>query len=118
MADLPMQYETSYHWEGEAAHGVMSIAGREGLPVGTPHDIERLIARRGAVVTVVGLALGILMSLGMMRVFDSIFEGFIGFDVLSLTAASFTLLLAALGASYLPARRAAQLDPVVALRTE
>jgi organic hydroperoxide reductase OsmC/OhrA len=41
MADLPMQYETSYHWEGEAAHGVMSIAGREGLPVGTPHDIER-----------------------------------------------------------------------------
>jgi ABC-type lipoprotein release transport system permease subunit len=58
------------------------------------------------------------MSLGMMRVFDSIFEGFIGFDGLSLAVASSVLLLSALGAGYLPARRAAQLDPVVALRAE
>jgi len=53
-----------------------------------------------------------------MRIFASVFHDFIGFDGLSLTAASLVLLSAALGASYLPARRAARLDPVVALRTE
>jgi len=84
----------------------------------TPRDIRRLMTGRGIVVTGLGLILGILMSLGMMRIFDSIFHGFIGFDGSSLTAASLVLLLAALGASYLPARRAARLDPVVALRTE
>jgi organic hydroperoxide reductase OsmC/OhrA len=41
MADLPMQYETSYRREGAAAHGALSIAGRKDLPVGTPHDIDR-----------------------------------------------------------------------------
>ncbi len=84
----------------------------------TPRDIRRLMTRRGVALTGMGLILGILMSLGMMRIFDSIFHDFIGFDGLSLTAASLVLLSAALGASYLPARRAARLDPVVALRTE
>ena len=41
MADLPMQYETSYQREGEAAQGTLSIAGRKELPVGTPHDMDR-----------------------------------------------------------------------------
>ena len=84
----------------------------------TPKHIRRLLTRKGAVVTAVGLTLGIFMSLGMMRIFDSIFHDFIGFDGLSLTAASLVLLLTALGASYLPARMAARQDPVVALRAE
>ena len=41
MADLPMQYETSYQWQGKAAEGALSIAGRKDLPVGTPHDTDR-----------------------------------------------------------------------------
>ena len=84
----------------------------------TPRDIRRLMTRRGVALTGLGLTLGILMSLGMMRIFDSIFHDLIGFDGLSLTAASLVLLSAALGAAYLPARRASRLDPVVALRTE
>ena len=41
MADLPMQYETDYEWQGNAAKGTLSIAGRKDLPVGTPHDGNR-----------------------------------------------------------------------------
>lgn len=41
MADLPMQYETSYQWQGNAAEGALSITGRRDLPVGTPHDTDR-----------------------------------------------------------------------------
>ena len=41
MADLPMQYETRYEWQGEAAKGTLSITGRKDLPVGTPHDGNR-----------------------------------------------------------------------------
>jgi putative ABC transport system permease protein len=84
----------------------------------TPRDVRRLMTRRGAVMAVLGLALGILLSLGMMRIFASAFHDFIGFDGLSLIGATVVLLAAALGASYLPARSAARLDPVVALRNE
>jgi len=41
MADLPMKYETTYQWQGEAAEGTLSIAERQDLPVGTPHDSDR-----------------------------------------------------------------------------
>lgn len=41
MADLPMQYETSYQWQGAAAEGTLSIAGHRDLPAGTPHDADR-----------------------------------------------------------------------------
>ena len=41
MADLPMNYTTGYRWEDNAGNGVLSIAGRDDLPVGSPHDPER-----------------------------------------------------------------------------
>jgi len=41
MADLPMQYRTSYQWQGNKAHGALAIEGHADLPVGTPHDSDR-----------------------------------------------------------------------------
>ena len=41
MADLPMTYSTSYRWQSHAADGVLSIAERDDLPVGGPHDEGR-----------------------------------------------------------------------------
>ena len=41
MADLPMSYTTSYRREDNAADGVLSIAERDDLPVGGPHDPGR-----------------------------------------------------------------------------
>jgi len=59
-----------------------------------------------------------VLSLAMMRVFYSVFEGFIGFDGLALGGATLVLLLASLVACFLPARRAARLDAMAALRSE
>ena len=41
MAELPMQYETSYRRPGGAGGGTLSIAERADLAVGTPHDADR-----------------------------------------------------------------------------
>ena len=41
MADLPMEYQTSYRWQAETADGTLSIGGRKDLPVGSPHDSDR-----------------------------------------------------------------------------
>jgi putative ABC transport system permease protein len=106
---------------GVMAHTVAQRTHETGIRIAlgaTAHDIRQLMAKKGAAITCVGLLLGVLMSLGMMRIFYSIFHGFVGFDGLSLTAASVVLFSAALGASYVPAQRAARLDPTVALRSE
>jgi organic hydroperoxide reductase OsmC/OhrA len=41
MPDLPMQYQTSYEWQGQASEGNIKVESRHSLPVGTPHDTER-----------------------------------------------------------------------------
>ena len=83
-----------------------------------PRDILYLMGMKGARVSLWGIAGGVVLSLAMMRVFDSIFEGFIGFDGLALGGSAAVLLLASLVASFLPARRAARLDAMVALRSD
>jgi ABC-type antimicrobial peptide transport system permease subunit len=106
---------------GVMAYSVAERTHETGIRIAlgaTPGDIRRLVARHGALITITGLTLGGVMSLGMMQIFDSIFLDFTGFDGVSLTGASIVLLLSALGAGYLPARRAARLDPMIALRAE
>ena len=83
-----------------------------------PGDILRLMGMKGTRVSLWGIAGGVVLSLAMMRVFYSVFEGFIGFDGLALSAATGVLLFASLVASFLPARRAARLDAMAALRSE
>ncbi len=41
MTGIPMNYQTTYQWQAEAADGVIFIKGHAELPVGTPHDLER-----------------------------------------------------------------------------
>jgi len=63
-----------------------------------------------------GLAVGIAGALVATRVLSSLLYGVRPTDILTFCAVSLLLLLVALAASYLPARRALQIDPVVALR--
>jgi putative ABC transport system permease protein len=81
-------------------------------------DVLRLVVGQGMVLTVIGLAIGLSGALLLTRLMTSLLFGVSATD--SLTFATIVLLLlgVAFVASYLPARRAAKVDPIVALRHE
>jgi putative ABC transport system permease protein len=66
----------------------------------------------------VGIALGIMASLGLTRLLGTLLYGVKPGNLLVLGSVSFVLASVALLASYIPARRAAKVDPMVALRYE
>jgi|SRR5579864_578302 len=81
-------------------------------------DVLRLVVSRGMVLAMIGAVIGIAASLMAAQLISGMLFGVSAHD--PLTIAGFALLLAgtALGANYLPARRAAKVDPMVALRYE
>jgi len=81
-------------------------------------DVLRLVLKQGMKLTLAGLAIGLAGSYGLTRFIASQLYGVTPTDPLTFTGVS--LLLAAVGvlAIYFPARRAAQVDPMVALRSE
>jgi putative ABC transport system permease protein len=83
-----------------------------------PADVLKLIVRQGMKLVLIGSALGALASLALMQLLKSLLFGVSATDPLVFVAVSLALLLAALLACLLPARRAAQIDPMVALRQE
>jgi ABC-type antimicrobial peptide transport system permease subunit len=66
----------------------------------------------------IGTVLGILLALGLSRGLSIFLFGVSPFDPLTFGTAVLALAVAALVASYLPARRATRTDPLVSLRTE
>jgi|SRR5579871_862924 len=83
-----------------------------------PVNIFQLVVGRGVRLSVVGLLLGVLAALGLTRWMESMLVGIQPADPSTFAAmAAFFLFIAAI-ASWLPARRAARLDPVTALREE
>jgi putative ABC transport system permease protein len=81
-------------------------------------DIVRLIVRQGAALAVAGLVAGLLFALATARFLASFLFGISPFDPLTFAAVTAALAAAALVASWVPARRATRVDPVVALRDE
>jgi predicted permease len=81
-------------------------------------DVLRLVVRQGMVLALAGVVVGFIASLALTRLISGLLFGISASD--PLTLAMFTLLLAgvALLANIVPARRAAMVDPVVALRYE
>ncbi|HKQ89094.1 MAG TPA: ABC transporter permease [Blastocatellia bacterium] len=81
-------------------------------------DVLRLVVRQGTWLALVGLAIGLVGSLALTRLMSSVLYGVSATDVV--TFAGVTLLLGSvvLIACYLPARRAAKVDPMIALRCE
>ncbi len=76
----------------------------------------RLVLVSGMGLTVAGLVAGIAGALGLTRLLGSLLFGVSPRDPLTLVASALVLLAVALLACYIPARRAATLDPLVALR--
>lgn len=86
-----------------------------------PRNILFLVVRQGVVLTMIGLVVGLGLALAMVRFVASQLEGFQvsgGGGPLTFLGVSLLLLFVAELASYLPARRAVHVDPVITLRYE
>jgi putative ABC transport system permease protein len=81
-------------------------------------DVLKLVVRKGMVLAIVGTAIGLLASLALTRLMRSLLFQVTPTDWLTFVVASLVLLTVALLASYIPARRATKLDPLIALRYE
>ena len=80
--------------------------------------VLRMILREGLVMTLGGAVPGMLLALGLGRVFSGMLYQVSPMDPVAFTLAPVVLVVVALVACWLPARRAARLDPLVALRNE
>jgi predicted permease len=84
----------------------------------TRGDVLRLVLRRGLALTAIGVALGVPAAFAAVRVFGSAVPDMPAVDLGTLAAGALLVAAAALGASFLPARWAVQVDPMTALRHE
>ncbi len=80
--------------------------------------VLRQILREGLGVTLIGVAIGLAAALGLSRIMADYVYGVKATDPVTYTAATLVLVLAALAACYVPARRAASVDPMRTLRNE
>jgi putative ABC transport system permease protein len=81
-------------------------------------DMLRMIFRQSFTLVLVGVAMGMLASMGLTRLLNSMLYGIRATDVVTYAGVIGLLVAAAALASYIPARRAMKVDPIVALRYE
>ena len=83
-----------------------------------PEDTLRTVLLQGTRLAGIGIALGLVGSLALNRMLENFVFGVTTVDPVTYVVTSTVLGLVALGATYLPARRAARVDPMMALRAE
>jgi predicted permease len=81
-------------------------------------DVLQMVLKQGARTALVGVAMGIATALGLSELMQSLLFGVSAQDPMTFAAVAALLIAVALLASYIPARRAVLVDPVVALRYE
>jgi ABC-type antimicrobial peptide transport system permease subunit len=81
-------------------------------------DVSRLFLRHGVLLTLTGIALGIGVAMPVTRVMSALLFRVSPIDPITYAGVAVALAAVSLVATYLPARRASRIDPVLALRTD
>ena len=92
--------------------GIRSALGAE------PRQLKRMFLRQGLILSVVGAAIGLVAAMTVGRLMSSLLFGVGPMDPIAYVAAVVVTIAAAALASYVPARRAATIDPIETLRAE
>jgi putative ABC transport system permease protein len=106
---------------GLMSHAVSQRTHEIGLRVALgarPADVRRLVVGDGMVVVSLGAVVGVAGALGLTRLMDTILYGVRPTDPFTFGVVTLFLLSVALTACWLPARRAARIDPLLALRAD
>ena len=81
-------------------------------------DVMRLVVRKGFSLTAIGVGIGLAGAVVLTRIMASLLFGVNATDPITYVSIAVLLMIVAMLACYLPARRAAKVDPIVALRYE
>ena len=104
---------------GLLSHNVAQRSGEFGVRMAlgaSPASVLRLVIREGALLATTGVGIGLVASIAAVRALRSVLFEVTPWDPPAWILATVTLLAVALLASWIPARRALRVDPVVALR--
>ena len=107
-------YGVLAYWVAQRTH---EIGIRVALGAG-PGNIRGLVLGQGIRLTLVGVAVGVVGALALARLMKSLLFGVGAADPITFVAVALLLMLVALLACWLPARRATKVDPMIALRCE
>ena len=99
------------------AHRTQEIGIRMAMGAGR-RDVLQMMLRQAGKLALFGVGTGLLASLGLMRLMSSLLFGVSAHDPLTLLSVALLLMLVALAACLIPARRASKVDPMVALHHE
>ena len=83
-----------------------------------PRDVLQLVLRRGLILTSVGLLIGLPIAFGVAQLLGSIIYGVSAADLVTFGSVGALMCIITFLACYIPARRAMQVDPIIALRYE
>jgi putative ABC transport system permease protein len=81
-------------------------------------DVLRMIVRQGLILMLIGLGFGLLGALALTRLMSGVLYGVSATDAVTFVSVTALLFVVALIACWIPARRGAKVDPMVALRHE